>query len=128
MLPKNQCIVSLGGHDRLLHFGMGFMAMLLEKTSISADEIGEAIQKNPFKTTAEIIQCAMHYAHIRNGKEFSTTLYEIYDWVDNAGGFNCEAIKTVMTTLTASMQQGTEGIVEQSANPKKTGRKIPKKK
>jgi hypothetical protein len=128
MLPKNRIEITLGGEPRALHFGMGFVGELLEGTGKDLSEIGEALAKNPYKWAPEIIHRAMAYASQRDKKEFGVSLQEVTDWIDDEGGITSQVIEDSMKAFNDSLFKGTAGIAEQTADPYKSGRKLPAKK
>ena len=128
MLPKNRIEITLGGETRALHFGMGFVGRLLEGTGKDLAEIGEALSKNPYKWAPEIIWRAMDYAALRDKKDFDFTVLDVADWIDEAGGITSDVIEQSMKAFNDSLFRGTEGIAEQTADPHKAGRELPKKK
>jgi hypothetical protein len=80
-----QIELELGGQKRTFYFGLGFLGNLLEKESVSIDEIDQKIVNNPFKWMPLIMYYSCAWGFTRKNENPPFDVFDITEWVDEAG-------------------------------------------
>jgi len=76
----------MGGAPQEFHFGIGFLANAVEALGVNAVELQRTINKNPYKAIPILIWESNKWAHEVKGEACKTTLAQVMDWIDQAGG------------------------------------------
>lgn len=97
--------LEINGEPKGFKFGLGFLGRFLEATGIKVDEMGEAIESNPFKTLPIMVYESHRYNEERAKREFTLTLDDIIDWIDEDGGFNGKFITAFLNAWSLSMNK-----------------------
>lgn len=98
-----QIILNIGGQDRTFYFGLGFLGNLIEKSGVGMNEIDTKIAENPFKWIPEIMFHSLSFGFIRKNEPFDFDAFDIAEWIDNDGGFECENVKAFFDAFTQSL-------------------------
>lgn len=89
-----QITLNIGGEDRVFYFGLGFLGNLLEKENISIQEIGYKAVANPYKWNPLIMFYSLEYGYIRKGEECPFTVFNVTEWIEDAGGFESDVYRS----------------------------------
>ena len=76
--------IEFGGKERDFHFGLGFIGELFQNTDVTLSNMGEKVVLNPFKYMPTIMFYSLQYAERRRGVEPDFTLYDVFDWFEEA--------------------------------------------
>ena len=68
----------IGGKERTFHFGLGFHEEAL---------VGEGVSNIMEISSTRLMYYSMVYALKREGKDVDFTLYDVFDWMDDAEDF-----------------------------------------
>ena len=69
------------------HFGLGFLSSLIEGTGLAITDLGS---QDDTVLIPKLMFYARKYACDREGKEISFAIHDIYDLIDENGGFGGE--------------------------------------
>ena len=90
-------------------FGLGFLGECLENLDLSVVQIGEKLDKNPFKWIPTLM-----YESIKYSKDIDFTIDDLIEWLDNEEG------KTTMNEfLLAFVDSLKKDVPKQKGNGKK---------
>ena len=93
MITKNNFEHEFGGEVRTFYFGIGFLDLLIKETGVSMESIDEERVKNPVKMLINMMYNSLRYGYIRRGEEPTFVLYDVADWLDEAGGVKSPLVK-----------------------------------
>ena len=77
--------LTIGGEERLFHFGLGFLGNLLESEKIAMTEIDAKLAENPFKWIPLIMFHSCAYGFKRKGEFAPFDAFSFADWIDEVG-------------------------------------------
>ncbi len=113
--------LNIGNKKLNCSLGLGFLGELLDATDMGIEEIGEKMQKNPFKLIPLMIYNSAKYAAELDGKEFDMTLRDVVQLLDANGGLGNKEVVRFIQKWTESMTKDVpdEEAVEDSKDVKK---------
>ena len=97
-----QITLTIGGKERLFHFGLGFLGNLLESEKIAMTEIDAKLAENPFKWIPLIMFYSCAYGFKRKGEFAPFDAYSFADWIDEVG-MDSEVVKSFFEAFTQSL-------------------------
>ena len=112
--------INIGGEERGFSFGLGFLGELLEDTDLTIEEIGEKMQKNPFKWIPTIMYHSVKYHDESKDIPLVYTKADVVDWIDEIG-IASEQVTLFMKSFIESLTKGVpneEPVKEGSAKKK----------
>ena len=112
-------VVLLGGKERELRFGIGFLGAFLEETNLEISQIDEKLKQNPFTYVPKMMFDSLKFAEKRKGNEIDFTESDVIDWVDEAGGLESEPVKSFFLGFAESMQTKLPEVKGKQNQPKK---------
>lgn len=115
-MNPNYTKLELGGKNRGFKFGLSFLSNVLDHLDISIADLGEAMQKNPFKVLPVMIFEAHKSNELKARREIDFVLEDVYDWIDDAGGVAGQPVKEFIAAWTLSMNKDVP-ILEDSDEP-----------
>ena len=121
-MNKKTIKLEIGGKERTFWLGLGFLAMLFKSTNLTLSNIGEQLNENPFKAVPDIMFISLKYGYDRVGAEIDFNVFEVTEWIDDAGGISADVVKEFLEAFGNSMSSPET----ESANPevrKKTTKK-----
>lgn len=116
-----QLEIVVNNRKMLCVFGLGFIGECLENLDLSVFEIGEKLDKNPFKWTPILIHESIKYAE---DGEIDFTVKELVEWLDNDGEAGTKTIADFLAAFVKSLSKD----VPKDENEPPTKEKSPKKK
>lgn len=107
--------VELNIKDRELYFpfGVGFLGECLENLDLSVLEIGEKLDKNPFKWIPTLMYESAKYG---NGGELDFTKEDLISWIEKSGE---DGNKYMNSFLMAFVESLTKNVPKQEGSKKK---------
>jgi len=84
--------LQIGGQYRDFYFGLGFLGNLLDTENLAMNEIDSKIAENPFKWIPEIMYHSVSFGYLRNNEFIDFTSFDVADWIDADGGFECKNV------------------------------------
>jgi len=87
-----QITLNIGGKERIFYFGLGFLGNFIEKSGVPMNEIDSKIAENPFKWIPEIMYHSVSFGYLRNNEFIDFTSFDVADWIDTDGGFECKNV------------------------------------
>ena len=109
-----QITLTIGGEDRLFHFGLGFLGNLLESEKIAMTEIDAKLAENPFKWIPLIMFHSCAYGFKRKGQFAPFDAYSFADWIDEVGMDS----EVVTSFFQAFMESLTKDVPEDKSKKK----------
>ena len=97
--------INIGGKERGFSFGLGFLGELLEETNLSIEEVGEKMQKNPFKWIPTIMFYSTKYHDESTDLEVDYTKLDIINWIDEIG-IGSDQVTLFMKSFIESLSKG----------------------
>jgi hypothetical protein len=85
------------------HFGLGFLSTLIEGTGLAITDLGS---QDDTVLIPKLMFYARKYACDREGKEISFSMHDIYDLIDENGGFGGEFWNSFTKAFSDSMYKG----------------------
>lgn len=95
--------LNIGGQERTFYFGLGFLGNLIEKSGVGMNEIDTKISENPFKWIPEIMYHSLVFGFIRKNETLTFDAFDIAEWIDEDGGFECESVKAFFEAFKQSL-------------------------
>lgn len=84
----NYVELEIGGKKRGAKLGIGFLKSVTDAKNISLDDLFKSVQgANAIFLIIELMYYSLAYNAKRKGEEFTNTLDDVMDWVDEEGGF-----------------------------------------
>lgn len=120
MIAKKNAQLEIGGKKRTFWFGVGFMRLLFSNTGITMDNLSEQVTSNPFKVLPEMLFYSLKYGYDRVEADLDFTIYDVQEWIDDAGGFDSELVTGFMNELN-KQYANTDGKKQE---PKPTKREV----
>ena len=113
--------LKIGDRELGFSFGLAFLGELLEQTDLSIDEIVSKMNRNPFKMIPTIMYYSTKLYSERRGEEFVFSLFDVTDWLDEAGGVGNENVAKFLKAFTSSLTKDVpkEDEVPDKDSPKK---------
>ena len=87
------------------HFGLGFMGALLRENKTSIEKLMKDLSENPFDTVPLIMHTSAKYAAKRLKLEFTLSVDDFTDILDDNGGLSAKGIEEFLTAFTNSMTE-----------------------
>jgi hypothetical protein len=109
-----QITLTIGGEERLFHFGLGFLGNLLESEKIAMTEIDAKLAENPFKWIPLIMFHSCAYGFKRKGQFAPFDAYSFADWIDEVGMDS----EVVTSFFKAFMESLTKDVPEDKSKKK----------
>jgi hypothetical protein len=109
-----QITLTIGGEERLFHFGLGFLGNLLESEKIAMTEIDAKLAENPFKWIPLIMYYSCAYGFKRKGQFATFDAYSFADWIDEVGMDS----EVVTSFFKAFMESLTKDVPEDKSKKK----------
>ena len=106
--------VEIGKKKFVCSFGLGFLGDCLEDLDLSITEIGEKLDKNPFKWVPILMYESIKYSN----NELDFTKEDLIEWLDND---DAKGVKTMNTFVLTFLTSLTKNV------PKDEGAKKPNK-
>jgi hypothetical protein len=97
-----QITLTIGGEDRLFHFGLGFLGNLLESEKIAMTEIDAKLAENPFKWIPLIMYYSCAYGYKRRNEFPNFDAFDVAEWIDEVGMDN-EVVTSFFQAFTQSL-------------------------
>jgi hypothetical protein len=85
------------------HFGLGFLSTLIEGTGLAITNLGS---QDDTVLIPKLMYYSRKYACDREGKEISFSMHDIYDLIDENGGFGGEFWNSFTKAFSDSMYKG----------------------
>ena len=101
--------------------GLLFLGELLDDLDMSLEDIGEKMQKNPFRLVPKMIYISAKIEAEMGGDDFDLTLKDVVGLLEEDGGLGSPQVVKFINSWTASL---TDGVPETEAEE---GDKDPKK-
>jgi len=119
MINKKKFTAEFGGKERTFWLGLGFLAMFVKNSKVSIDSIQRAINENPFKIIPELLFYSLKYGYDRVGADLDFNIYDVTEWIDEAGGFSSPIVLDFINNFGNAMAtEDTEEEVKTIVNPK----------
>lgn len=83
-----------------------FLGELLDELNMSIEDIGEAMQKNPFRTLPRMILSSARAEAELDGVDFDLKLRDIVAMIEEDGGIMSEQLIKFMNAFTESLSSG----------------------
>ena len=115
----NQIKLTIGGEERVFHFGLGFLGNLLETENIAMTEIDVKLAENPFKWIPTIMYHSCAFGFKRKNEFPLFDAFDVADWIDEVGMDN----EVIVSFFTAFRQSLTKDVPENKDVKKKVTRK-----
>ena len=103
MTNKKFTKLELGGKERTFYFGLGFLGMIVDKTTTTLENLKDDVKKNPFKVIPELMYYSLEYGYLRNGLQPEFNKYDVSEWIDDEGGFESKLVMDFISALGQSM-------------------------
>ena len=100
----------LGGQDRVFYFGLGFLGIFLDLTSIRAEEITEKMRENPFKVMPQLIYSSLIYQYKKEGVEPDFNVFDVGEWIDDVGGYSGPFMTEFMERFTEATKDPADKV------------------
>lgn len=98
-----QIQLNIGGQMRPFHFGLYVLGELIDSTGIDITEIDQYIGKNPIKAIPQLMYHSAAYALERQEKEVTFKVYDVLEWIEDAGGFDSDPVVKFLEAFNKSM-------------------------
>jgi hypothetical protein len=114
-----QITITIGGQNRVFHFGLGFLGNLLETENIAMTDIDIKLAENPFKWIPLIMfhSCAFGFKRRNEFPDFDA--FDVAEWIDEAGMDS----DVVISFFTAFKESLTKDVPEDKSTKKKVTKK-----
>lgn len=122
MIAANNIKLVIGGQERTFYFGLGALGLFVENTGKELGDIQTHLKSNPFKLIPELMYWGLRYGYEREGKKFEYSMFDMADWIDEAGGMNGEVCGIYLQALIKSMT-GDIPKEKESPNPSSRAKK-----
>lgn len=86
--------------------GLMFLGEFLDVVDMSITDVGEKMQKNPFKILPKMIHTSAKVAAELDDEEFTLSLKELVGMIEKDGGVSSPQITLFVTAWTKSMLEG----------------------
>lgn len=116
----NQIKLTIGGEERIFHFGLWFLGELLEKENMPIQEIGQKTVLNPYKWNPIIMYHSLASGYTINNEEPLFTKKDVVEWIEQAGGFDSEVFNKWQDAFVKSL---TKDVPEDKEPKKKVTKK-----
>jgi hypothetical protein len=93
--------IQLIGKD--FHFGIGFLAELLENTGLELTEIDTKLTNGDISLFPEMVYCSHLYACKRKKQDITFDMYDVHDWIDENGGIGGKFVTDFVNAFKDSM-------------------------
>ena len=98
--------LKFGKNEVKCNLGLEFVGELIEVTDLSIEEIGEKMQKNPFKFIPVMLNEAHKAYYAIEGKDPVFTKRQLINFLEDDGGISSKEMTRFMTEWTKSMTKG----------------------
>lgn len=98
-----------------------FLGDFLDEVDLSIEEVGEKMQKNPFRLLPKMIYISARSEAEISGEDFNHTLKDIVEMIEDDGGIASPQVTKFITKWTNSMTAGVpkSEVEEGDGAPKK---------
>jgi hypothetical protein len=113
--------LKFGKQELSCSLGLMFLGDFLDDVDLSLEEVGEKMQKNPFRLLPKMIYISAKSEADINGDDFDLTLGDVIDMIEKDGGIASPQVVKFINKWTASLSGGvpTSEAEEGVKEPKK---------
>jgi len=86
--------------------GLMFLGDFLDEVNLSLEEVGEKMQKNPFRLLPKMIYISAKTEAEMNGDDFDLTLKDVIEMIEKDGGISSKQVTKFINTWTTSLTAG----------------------
>lgn len=83
-----------------------FLGDFLEEVDMSLEEVGDKMQKNPFRLLPKMIYISARSEADMNGEDFDLTLRDVVDLMEKDGGIASKQVVKFINAWTSSLTKG----------------------
>lgn len=95
-------VISVGDQSIEFRFGLAFVGEYIEKMGMTADEIDEKLEENPFKYVPALMYESYSFAFRVREEVPKMNFYEFCDMIDDHGGVQSEFVRSFLNGFTES--------------------------
>lgn len=111
--------LKIGGKEIRCSLGLAFLGELLDELDMSIDDVGEKVQKNPFRMIPVMITTSHKVASELDGIDPIINLKEVVALLEEHGGIANTEVVRFLEVWTESMTKGVPKSESKSTEPKK---------
>jgi len=112
--------LKFGKKELKCSLGLMFIGDFLDEVNLSLEEVGEKMQKNPFRLLPMMIHISARIEAEINGEDFDLTFKDIVDMIEKDGGIASPQVTKFVNSWTSSLFKGVpESPAEEGDGTKK---------